>query len=84
MLWPDTQILTPCGMQQLERIVSDRQKEFEVRDLAKVLWMFGRAHYNNQTVAALVHALAKRALAPSATAQVRLSTLLHDVLQAPS
>lgn len=50
--------------------MSERSKEFEVRELAKVLWMFGRAHYNNETVAGLVQTLAKRALAPSASAQV--------------
>eukprot|EP00892_Ulva_mutabilis_P012235 jgi/Ulvmu1/9384/UM051_0011.1 len=56
-------------LRQLERIVSERRGDFEVRELAKVLWMFGRAHYNNETVAALVQHLAKRALAPAASAQ---------------
>lgn len=58
-------------MQELERVVAARQAEFGVQDLSKVLWMFGRAHYNNEAVAGLVQALAKRALSPSATAAVR-------------
>lgn len=55
-------------LRELERVVKARQGEFEVRDLAKVLWMFGRAHYNNASVAGLVQALAKRALSPAASA----------------
>jgi hypothetical protein len=57
-------------LKRLERVMEERSGQFEVKDFAKVVWMFGRAHYVNETVADFVQALAKRALAPEASAKV--------------
>lgn len=63
----------------LENLLVQRSGSFDVRSLAKCVWMLGRVQYNNENVAGLVDEVVRRSLEDGASPTVRQKPTISDM-----